>query len=299
MKLTKINHLNQINLDLNNTTSPFQSLRWHQLYHQVFDTNPLILTDNQSWIGIFEIHKDGLHFHGGEEISDYMDIIGSDKAIKSAWPKLTEYFKSHGINQLKLTNVSEDSPTFHYFNTKPSATITQEDTTPLMELPSDWETFLTSLKRKHRKELKRKLKNYDSDYPKSKIIESANPDQDINILIEMMKQDEAKDTFLTPPMELFFRRLAIEFKDDIELLFLCTNDQAVAAILSFTHHNQRLLYNSGFSKEQYSGAGFYLKASAIKRAIDQKVDTYNFLQGNERYKYELGAQDHFVYTIAF
>ena len=114
-----------------------------------------------------------------------------------------------------------------------------------------------------------------------------------------MKQDDAKAEFLTPTMEKFFESLAQEFKDELELLFLCTDNQAVAAILSFSTNNQRLLYNSGFSKEQYSGAGFYLKASAIKLAIEQKVETYNFLQGNERYKYELGGQDHQVYSIEY
>jgi len=39
------------------------------------------------------------------------------------------------------------------------------------------------------------------------------------------------------------------------------------------------------------------KAMAIKRTIEKGLKQYNFLQGNEAYKYHLGGCDFFVYTI--
>ena len=66
---------------------------------------------------------------------------------------------------------------------------------------------------------------------------------------------------------------------------------------TMTWDQVRDLYNSGFDKEKYDSVGLYIKALNIKQAIAHGKKTYNFLQGNERYKYELGAHDFFVYTI--
>lgn len=70
-----------------------------------------------------------------------------------------------------------------------------------------------------------------------------------------------------------------------------------AATLSFIEDGVSFLYNSGFDRECCQNAGFYLKTMSIKRAIENGLKEYNFLQGSERYKYDLGGKDFFVYTI--
>lgn len=70
-----------------------------------------------------------------------------------------------------------------------------------------------------------------------------------------------------------------------------------AAMLTFSVGDTLMGYNSGFDEPKFSGSGFYLKAKMLARAEGQGFKKFNFLQGNERYKYELGGKDFYVYRI--
>jgi hypothetical protein len=74
--------------------------------------------------------------------------------------------------------------------------------------------------------------------------------------------------------------------------------EVAAATFAFKTKDSLLLYNSGFDGKKFTGAGFYLKAMGVKLVIEKGLKTYNFLQGNYRYKYELGGKDFFVYKAS-
>ena len=98
-------------------------------------------------------------------------------------------------------------------------------------------------------------------------------------------------------MEKFFGNIVRNMKDTVHILRLTDENTTIAAVLCFIYNRTLFLYNSGFNEASYSGAGFYIKAMSIKYAIEASCTTYNFLQGKERYKYELGAKDSAVFRI--
>ena len=52
-------------------------------------------------------------------------------------------------------------------------------------------------------------------------------------------------------------------------------------------------------KSQDKKFEIYSEYHCIKHdEVEQKLKEYNFLQGSERYKYELGGKDFFVYSIS-
>jgi CelD/BcsL family acetyltransferase involved in cellulose biosynthesis len=108
-----------------------------------------------------------------------------------------------------------------------------------------------------------------------------------------MKLDPRKKEFLSPDMERFFRKI----HSMGTITELRVSGTPAAAILAFRVGDTLMSYNSGFDDTNFSGSGYYLKAMHIKRATESGIKTYNFLQGNERYKYELGGRDFFVYRI--
>jgi lipid II:glycine glycyltransferase (peptidoglycan interpeptide bridge formation enzyme) len=114
-----------------------------------------------------------------------------------------------------------------------------------------------------------------------------------------MEKHEDKKNFLTVDIKSFFRSIAKTFRTDISMLLLTINGVVIAATFSFITDSVYYLYNSGFDNTLYPNAGFYLKAMSIKRAIEKGYTVYNFLQGDERYKYELGAKDFYVYSITY
>jgi CelD/BcsL family acetyltransferase involved in cellulose biosynthesis len=60
------------------------------------------------------------------------------------------------------------------------------------------------------------------------------------------------------------------------------------------------VYNSGLDAERFGrlSAGVVLTAHAINMAIDLGRHEFDFLRGNEDYKYRLGAQDTILYSIS-
>jgi CelD/BcsL family acetyltransferase involved in cellulose biosynthesis len=280
----------------------FLTSTWHETWNTVFgkDYTPFYLLVNNEIIAPFVKHGDEIIFSGGEEISDYSDLIGPDEKKAAAWGEIIPYCKNEHVASISLRNVPQNSPTLSFFQQLPGAVIKQEDTTPTMPLPTTWETFIEGIPdRKYRHELERKIRKFERENPEAKIVTSHNPKDDMAIFLSLMEKDADKNIFLTDDMKLMFQQLANAFHETISLLFLEINGVKIASTLSFVQNHTYYLYNSGFDKENYPNAGFYLKAMSVKHAIETGCTTYNFLQGNERYKYELGGKDFFVYSIKY
>ena len=66
----------------------------------------------------------------------------------------------------------------------------------------------------------------------------------------------------------------------------------MASCICFDYAGSYLLYNSGYDPN-YSAlsVGLLNKALCVRDAIEKGRDTFNFLKGSERYKYNLGAKD--------
>ena len=279
---------------------PFYSYEWHRTWYKVFGANI------ECWIfhdenTLAPLVKTGstLTFSGGKEICDYMDMVGPDEKKPEAWSHILSYAKSHDITSIVLPNIPESSTSLSYFQKEKGYVISteKEDTTPILTLPTSWDAYLSKLPRHNRHELRRKLKIFQNSHQDSAIIESKNPRDDIHFLFDLMSQDLAKKNFLDDRMQEFFSKIVTALSREVSLVFLTVRNTRVAAILEFTKDAVTYLYNSGFNEAEFSGAGFYLKAKAIEQAIAKDVKQYNFLQGGERYKYDLGAHDFFVYTV--
>lgn len=276
---------------------PFLTYTWHRLWYESFGTGwePFLLSVNDVIIAPLARKGDTVQFSGGEEIADYLDIIGLQEKKQTAWPKIVAYCKTEHIERIILHNVPEDSPTGAFFKN----IVHPEDTTPRLTLPSSWNLYVQSLPHKYRHELERKMRKFEREHPNAVIRHSDNPSRDISVLIALMETDVTKREFLTPTMKTFFIRMSEIFASEISFLLLYIDKKPAAATISFINKASYYLYNSGFDKICCKNAGFYLKAMTIRYAIEKKFHEYNFLQGNERYKYELGGVDFGVYTIDY
>lgn len=279
--------------------APFFMYDWHALWFDILgkDWEPYALLVDDAVMAPLARKGNEVIFSGGAEISDYQDLIGPDEAKTSAWPQILTFLKTQGVTSLRLRNVPQSSSTISFFQQLPNTTVTKEDTTPMIQLPSSWEEYVESLLYKDRHELRRKTRKFEREHKNICIEESNNLPADIETLLDLMRKDKKKATFLTSDMTLFFQRVGEIFKDSISLLILMMDDKPAAATLSFVNNDASLLYNSGFDKDCCPNAGWYLKAMSIKLAIEKGLKEYNFLQGSERYKYDLGGTDFFVYSI--
>lgn len=278
---------------------PFTSFTWHAHWFACFGTEEhlTILADPTANVIIpLSIREGVAHFSGGEEIADYLDAVGAEDKKIEAWAAVLPMLKEQGATSLILRNIPDGSSTLDFFRTIPQAEITKEDTTPILPLPASFDEYLAVLDRKDRHELKRKMKKFEAEHGSLTFSVHENNEIQTDALLTLMKHDTDKVAFLTPPMITFFEGLPMAFPDTLRQFVLSAGEKIIASTLAFRTPDALLLYNSGFDP-QYPGAGWYIKVKTISWAIDQKIPAYNFLQGNERYKYDLGGVDHFIYKI--
>jgi CelD/BcsL family acetyltransferase involved in cellulose biosynthesis len=172
----------------------------------------------------------------------------------------------------------------------------QEETSAILKLPADWDTYLGSLDKKERHELKRKQRRIGREHPDAKVRTSAPEtlESDLKVFVEMHRGTEGlKGHFMRPEIATFFERIARAFSELgwLRLDFLEIGETAVATTFGFQHGDSLYLYNSAFEPEAARlSPGLILVASLIEEAIEAGLQTFDFLRGPERYKYQLGAQ---------
>jgi CelD/BcsL family acetyltransferase involved in cellulose biosynthesis len=237
---------------------------------------------------------------GKEEVTDYGDIVAEDK--KQAWKELIKEFNKRGVKKLQLDYVREDSETIKALKGLQGWTlqVEKQEVAPYIELPESWDEYLLSLERKQRKELKRKIRRLEE----KNSFYQCKPEtvrQDFEEFVKLHRlSDPDKNKFMSEKMKEFFWAVkTCKFPGwQSHLCFLRIDKKVVASVMTFESDDEVWLYNSGYDPEfSYYSVGLLLKSYKIKKAIEDGKKRYDFLRGNERYKYDLGAKDLQLYQI--
>ena len=304
---------------------PFLSPTWQRIWWEEFGDRsgqrtaaspsaegqePVLLrvTDGGKACALVPLMREGdtITFAGNTSICDYMDIVGASEDRSALLEAVLRSLGEEPWSELVLWAVREDSPTFKALpgvctSLGLSCETEVEDVCPQLDLPGDWEEYLAGLDKKDRHELRRKLRKLSQGgEPELEVLTSAD---DVTVAMDdFLNQHKTsradKETFMTPQMEGFFRRVvpAIAADGGVEMTFLKLGGVRAACVLCFRTECDLLLYNSGYEKA-YAGlsVGLLSKAMALQRAIEQGMRRFDFLRGAEPYKYDLGAKDVSVY----
>ena len=249
---------------------------------------------------------------GCVEVSDYLDIIVAAGWEDAAHTALLDWLASDNCPQwdmIGLCNLPESSLTHRRLPEQAAirgwqAVTTLEDVCPLIQLPGSFETYLQEiLSKKQRHEVRRKLRRIEEEAAVRWYAVDGSADlarqTDAFIHLHRLSKDE-KESFMTPEMEAFFRE-AIRVMHQagwLYLAFIEINGAKAAAMLGFIYDGRLLVYNSGYDPASYAelSPGIVLTARIIEDAIQRGLRVFDFLQGNEIYKYRFGAQDTAVYS---
>ena len=251
---------------------------------------------------------DNFSFVGNSDTFDYNDFIIARGTEPAFFPALLDEIDSGGGRQLDLYSVGEDSPTLAMLPDLArergyAVDIAEEDVAPRIDLPPTWDDYLAGLSKKDRHELRRKLRRLEGHenwrwFCVSEPGEAA--DRTDTFLDLMRNSDPAKAEFLTADREDFFRKLigATAEQGVLRLFFMEMDDKPVAASLCLDYDSVRMLYNSGHDTEyRYYSVGLLLHALCLRDALERGYRYFDFLRGNEPYKYRLGGRDHHLYRI--
>ncbi len=168
---------------------------------------------------------------------------------------------------------------------------------PALDLPGSWDDFLGSLPKRHRHELRRKMRRLEASGSARQVTVSDPEglgDHVDEFLGLMAATNEMKAAFLTAPRRRFFHRIAAEAaaRGALRLSFLELDGRRVAGCMIFDCAGEYMLYNSGYDPGRSDlSVGLLNKALAIREAIESGRRAFDFLKGAERYKYGLGGSD--------
>jgi len=244
---------------------------------------------------------------GDKDIVDYNNILYINNEKKDFEDLINQIFDLN-INKLILYSISEESPTFNLLTNGEILNdyrldSQQEDVSPYLSLPNSWDEYLTSLPKKKRHELKRKIRRIEqnADFSTGDLSSLEDKDEILGEFFRLHKMSsDEKNLFMTNEMEQFFTDLIIKMLENKSLTYsyLKIDNKTTACSISFIHQNIRFLYNSGFDPFYNNfSSGLLNHAFAIKRSIEDKLTVFDFMRGNERYKYDLGAVDKILYTF--
>jgi CelD/BcsL family acetyltransferase involved in cellulose biosynthesis len=242
-----------------------------------------------------------VRFGGGLEVSDYLGMLvepGYESAVGRAflehcleWPGLVldfHFLRADGVTVRALTAAARDLDRRYIEE--------DEEVSPYIELPGDWETYLATLNKKNRHELRRKRRRLE-DAGGWTIAETSLETlaTDLETFFDLhARSSRAKHDFLTEDIKVFFRHICRHLQEArlLSLRTLVHNDRPLAAVLGFVHRGKLLLYNSGYDPaENAVSPGFVLMTEEVRLAIADGLSEVDFLRGDEKYKYDLGAKD--------
>ncbi len=289
---------------------------WQELWWGAFQDGRSLagfyLTDQSGDLtAIASLSRDGEHYSlvGNSDTFDYNDFIVAAGQEDGFYPILLDTIEGNGGSRLELFSIGEDSPTLAILPDLArgkgyDVDIQPEDVAPRVVLADTWDDYLAGLSKKDRHELRRKLRRLEGHenwrwYCVSDPDEAA---ERMDTFVDLMRRsDPAKAEFLTAEREDFFRRMvsATAAEGVLRLFFMDMDDQTVAASLCFDYDNVRMLYNSGHDPEyRYYSVGLLLHSLCLRDALERGYRYFDFLRGNEPYKYRLGGKDHLLYRIS-
>jgi CelD/BcsL family acetyltransferase involved in cellulose biosynthesis len=178
--------------------------------------------------------------------------------------------------------------------------VEREDVCPVATIPPgvDFDGYLATLTKHHRHEIRRKLRRARG-LGDVKLVESMEPIADLDVFVDI-HQRRWGDEGLFPPTpggeqsRTFLRRLfeLAAPSGQVRLSFLSVGARRVGAAIHFQTADTIYYYNAGIEPEARElSPGVLLVERLFQRAIEAGVRRFDFMRGNEAYKYEWGGVD--------
>lgn len=262
-----------------------------------------------SW---FVTEQGSVHYVGCEDVVDYLDLVTTPEHADAVAEAVLAYMLSEEAPEwqtIDLCNMPESSPSRQALSIAAkkaglAAQMNVQEVCPVITLPDTYDAYLDNLDSKQRKELRRKRKRL-APYEVDCYLVGAEHDLDeeMEAFFELMRASTPeKAAFLEEPgHRALFQDVAQYTYEQglLDLIMLKFDGVRVAAMLQFGFHDRMLLYNSGLKPGKYGSLspGIVLLTFSIENAIERGFVHYDFLRGDEEYKFRMGAEPTNIYNL--
>ena len=301
------------------TDTPFQTLAYQQAWwtHLHPENGRLhtitVRSEQQELLAIACLYNvDGvIHFNGCIEETDYLDLIVSAEHAEAAWQAILDCLCSDGFPQwdsIQLCNIPEASPSRIILEKEAQRrgflfNETVNEVCPVIHLADTFDAYLEGIDSKQRREIQRKLRRAQGADAELVVV---GPDDDIDTAVTdfldlLQKSTFEKRDWLNDGRRAVFydAARAAQKAGTLNLIFIEVRGKKAAGLFNFDYNDRIWVYNSGLDPALFGALslGVVITAKAIEYAIENGRTTFDFLRGNETYKYRFGAEDTTIYRI--
>jgi len=282
------------------TPIPFTSFEWYDALAQNFlksDPHVMVFCENDTIRGILPAFISGetIRLLGDERVTDLNDMIYASGYEEMIVEHLAGYITRNNLG-VDFYPLEIDGPLVSGLSNRiPELTVQKKDCCPLLRLPGSWKEYLASLDAKSRHELRRKLKKVNGV-----VIEDVQPTETKRLFDLMALSDRNKREFLEPETMGFFTELVDAFhkRGWLRLRAAVMGNRIIGMILAFKFRGRVYLFNMGFDPAFRSlSPGIVTIGLDINSAIEEDCQYYDFLRGDEDYKYRLGAKERYTVRL--
>lgn len=302
--------------------------RWHVLYNLDSTSTPYIswafikgwidgfhgtwsvliaISENKSseYFGLMVVgfdQKDNSICMGGNPLSDHTGFLCKADYEESVFGGFARYIiDNYKWDVFKIYDIYDSRVNIFYdFFSKNNCIIDILEPTacPFVELPDEWEDYLTHVLGKRTRydvrqafKLARKIDTFELVCTNKE-----NYDKQVKALMELWQTRWGK---LKADILIQYNYILLScFENDILNLLVCWDgDQPVGAVSAFLDKNKKQVfaYINCFNMEykKLRSAGQAVQAFDIHNAISSGYNLYDFTRGPEKYKYLLGAKNRF------
>ena len=301
------------------TNTPFQTVAyqeswWRNLHPENGRLHTItVRQDNNDLIAIASLYiNDGvLNFNGCVEETDYLDLIVSPENSEAGWTAVLETITQPDFPEwhtAKLCNIPAESPSLAHLAqlaVKHGLAFQEEifEVCPIITLPETFDAYLSSINSKQRREIKRKLRRAHGAGAQLVIV---GPDDDleqaVNDFLDLLQKStfEKRDWLTDGRRAVFHETAQAALKaGTLQLMFIEVEGTKAATLFNFDYNGRIWVYNSGLDATAFGqlSLGVVLTAKAIEWAAENGRSEFDFLRGNETYKYRFGAKDTEIFRI--
>jgi CelD/BcsL family acetyltransferase involved in cellulose biosynthesis len=130
--------------------------------------------------------------------------------------------------------------------------------------------------------------------------DGATLDRDVDDFLQLMANDPEKAKFLTPAMRTQMHSIiqAAYNAGWLQLAFIEVDGEKAAGYLNFDYNNHIWVYNSGLDfRFSELSPGWVLLGYLLEWANEHQRKYFDFMRGDEQYKYRFGAIDRRVIRL--
>ena len=284
--------------------SIFLTPEWIAVARAHEPTRPITLSIGDRGVGALAQEADGTITFAGGQLTDEQDVVAAPGHERDVAESVAWWIAAQRPPRVRLEFVPAERPTLDAFDAVLAeagyrVTRALQTVSPVLDLPDSYETYVQSLGKKQRHELRRKVRRLET--AGTARFRLATTGERATVLdrffaLHRLSRGE-KAGFMRPDVERHFRDIADALAplDRLRLGVLSFDGGDAAVLFGFALGPVMALYNAAYDPGLASlSVGIVSHAWAIREAIASGQTTYDLLRGDEPYKYDLGAHDRWL-----